>query len=172
MSLMASLTSAPCPEGPLQDVQRLEGVLQGTEPRRAAHQGRIARSASSAHKVRHTRSSELDQLGSRNYATWCSQRRVTVTSTEPVIPPAEESTEPRTRRTWLYVVLGLGAVFLLGVRAAWFFTIDDAYITFRYSANLARGHGPVWNVGEDPVEGFTNFLWMAWHTPFAWLGFS
>ncbi|RZQ66137.1 hypothetical protein EWH70_02400 [Amycolatopsis suaedae] len=68
------------------------------------------------------------------------------------------------------VTLGLGLLFLLGTRAAWFFTIDDAYITFRYSDNLAQGHGPVWNVGEDPVEGFTNFLWMLWHTPFAWLG--
>lgn len=38
---------------------------------------------------------------------------------------------------------------------------------FRYSDNLAAGDGPVWNVGEDPVEGFTNFLWMVWHAPFA-----
>ncbi|MFC5290280.1 hypothetical protein ACFPM7_24775 [Actinokineospora guangxiensis] len=72
----------------------------------------------------------------------------------------------------MFVVVGLGALFLLVVRAAWFFTIDDALITFRYSANLAAGHGPVWNVGEDPVEGFTNFLWMLWHTPFAALGLS
>src|SRR5216117_1663064 len=77
---------------------------------------------------------------------------------------------PRRSRDWTYVAAGLGVLFLLGVRAAWFFTIDDAFITFRYSANLAAGHGPVWNVGEDPVEGFTNFLWMLWHTPFAWLG--
>ena len=66
----------------------------------------------------------------------------------------------------------VGCRFRVGVRAAWFFTIDDAYITFRYSANLAGGHGPVWNPGEDPVEGFTNFLWMLWHSPFAWLGFE
>ena len=70
----------------------------------------------------------------------------------------------------MFTALGLGVLFVLGVRAAWFFTIDDAYITFRYSDNLAAGHGPVWNVGEDPVEGFTNFLWMLWHTPFALLG--
>lgn len=66
--------------------------------------------------------------------------------------------------------IGLGAVFLLGVRAAWFFTIDDASITFRYSDNLAAGNGPVWNVDGNPVEGFTNFLWVVWHAPFAWLG--
>lgn len=74
------------------------------------------------------------------------------------------------RRTWLFALLGLGVLFVLGTRAAWFFTIDDAFITFRYSDNLAAGDGPVWNVGEDPVEGFTNFLWMLWHTPFALLG--
>jgi arabinofuranosyltransferase len=35
---------------------------------------------------------------------------------------------------------------------------DDAYISFRYARNLARGDGLVFNVGE-PVEGYTNFLW-------------
>ncbi|GAB3487767.1 hypothetical protein [Amycolatopsis cihanbeyliensis] len=64
----------------------------------------------------------------------------------------------------------LVGVFLVGTWAAWFFTIDDAWITFRYSANLADGHGPVWNPSGDPVEGFTNFAWMLWHAPFAWLG--
>ncbi len=44
--------------------------------------------------------------------------------------------------------------------AAWIvrFAQDDAFITFRYSRNLARGNGLVFNVGE-PVEGYTNFLW-------------
>lgn len=42
----------------------------------------------------------------------------------------------------------------------WDFTLDDSYITYRYSDHLAGGHGPVWNVGEDPVEGYTSFLWM------------
>lgn len=37
---------------------------------------------------------------------------------------------------------------------------DDAYITLRYSRNLAAGIGPVWNPGER-VEGYTSFLWMA-----------
>lgn len=97
---------------------------------------------------------------------------MTVTSAELVAESGDEQVASRTRRTWVYVAVGLGVVFLVGVRAAWFFTIDDAYITFRYSDNLAHGHGPVWNVGEDPVEGFTNFLWMVWHTPFVWLGLS
>src|SRR5437868_4995961 len=37
---------------------------------------------------------------------------------------------------------------------------EDAYISFRFARNLARGHGLVWNVGEPPVEGYTNFLWV------------
>ena len=36
-------------------------------------------------------------------------------------------------------------------------TMDDPYITFRYAANLAAGHGPVFNIGEH-VEGFTSPL--------------
>ena len=36
---------------------------------------------------------------------------------------------------------------------------EDAYITYRYSLNLADGNGPVFNVGER-VEGYSNFLWM------------
>ncbi|MCP4168593.1 MAG: hypothetical protein GY759_22240 [Chloroflexi bacterium] len=37
---------------------------------------------------------------------------------------------------------------------------EDAYISFRYARNLAEGSGLVWNVGEDPVEGSTEFLWV------------
>ncbi|MBN1670257.1 MAG: hypothetical protein JXR37_04450 [Kiritimatiellae bacterium] len=38
------------------------------------------------------------------------------------------------------------------------FIQDDAFISFRYAANLAGGHGLTWNPGER-VEGYTNFLW-------------
>lgn len=41
------------------------------------------------------------------------------------------------------------------------FTLDDAYITLRYSKHLAEGYGIVWNLGADPIEGYTSFLWMA-----------
>ncbi len=36
---------------------------------------------------------------------------------------------------------------------------DDAYIFFIYARNLAEGHGFVYNVGGEAVEGFTSFLW-------------
>lgn len=38
------------------------------------------------------------------------------------------------------------------------FIQDDAFISYRYAANLAHGNGLVWNPGEH-VEGYTNFLW-------------
>ncbi|MEO5952335.1 MAG: hypothetical protein ABIQ44_07710, partial [Chloroflexia bacterium] len=37
--------------------------------------------------------------------------------------------------------------------------MDDAYISYRYAWNLVHGHGLVYNPGEAPVEGYTNFLW-------------
>ncbi len=36
---------------------------------------------------------------------------------------------------------------------------DDAFISFRYAGNLVAGHGLVFNPGQEPVEGYTNFLW-------------
>ena len=35
---------------------------------------------------------------------------------------------------------------------------EDAYISFRYAANLAEGAGLVWNVGGERVEGYTSPL--------------
>lgn len=39
------------------------------------------------------------------------------------------------------------------------FKIDDAFITFSFSKNLALGHGPIYAHGAR-VEGYSNFLWM------------
>jgi len=55
----------------------------------------------------------------------------------------------------------VGHLFLFWLSAQIFsFTIDDAYITFRYSKNLAADFGPTYNPGLPPVEGYTTFLWM------------
>ncbi|MGB9873091.1 MAG: hypothetical protein ACPLYD_15730, partial [Anaerolineae bacterium] len=32
----------------------------------------------------------------------------------------------------------------------------------RYARHLSEGRGLVWNVGEKPIEGYTNFLWVVW----------
>ena len=48
---------------------------------------------------------------------------------------------------------GLHAFYLRGVA-------EDAFISFRFAQHLAAGHGLVWNIGEPPVEGYTNFAWV------------
>ena len=55
----------------------------------------------------------------------------------------------------------LGLILLVGLlHQVLFGTLaEDAFITFRYAMNLAAGRGPVFNAGE-PVEGYSNFLWM------------
>ncbi|MCB9519404.1 MAG: hypothetical protein H6700_06025 [Myxococcales bacterium] len=37
---------------------------------------------------------------------------------------------------------------------------EDAAILMRYAQHLAEGHGIVWNIGEPPVDGATDFLFM------------
>jgi arabinofuranosyltransferase len=40
-------------------------------------------------------------------------------------------------------------------------TLDDSYITFRYSKHLSDGYGfGAWNISGERVEGYTSFLWM------------
>jgi len=59
------------------------------------------------------------------------------------------------------IYLGIAMAIMLG-RAAHMdrpgIVMDDAFISFRYAANLADGKGLVFNLGER-VEGYTNFLW-------------
>jgi hypothetical protein len=42
----------------------------------------------------------------------------------------------------------------------YFVLFDDAMISMRYAKNLVSGYGLVWNPGEQPVEGYTNPLWV------------
>jgi len=53
-----------------------------------------------------------------------------------------------------------------------FVLFEDAMISMRYARNLAEGHGLVWNVGEEPIEGFTNLLWVLWMSVGHLLGLS
>ena len=52
-----------------------------------------------------------------------------------------------------------------GSLAVWFLLgrpstgIDDADIFFVYARHLAEGHGFVYNIGGERVEGFTSLLW-------------
>jgi hypothetical protein len=60
--------------------------------------------------------------------------------------------------------LGFGLCWLayfFAVRRFWFIT-DDAYISFRYAYNWAHGLGLRYNLSaQPPVEGYSNFLWVA-----------
>ncbi len=38
---------------------------------------------------------------------------------------------------------------------------EDAAMLMRYADHIAHGHGVVWNIGEPPVDGATDFLFMA-----------
>lgn len=49
---------------------------------------------------------------------------------------------------------------------------EDAAMLLKYAANLAAGHGIVWNIGEPPVDGPTDFLPMVLVAGLAWLGVS
>ena len=64
-----------------------------------------------------------------------------------------------------HILLGLIGVCAIGIALFQIeryssFTVDDAYISFRYAENAAAGKGIVFNPGEY-VEGYTNFLWVA-----------
>lgn len=52
------------------------------------------------------------------------------------------------------------------------YTADDAFITFRFARNWAHGFGVVFNPGQPPVEGYTNFLWLGWLSLHYRLGFT
>jgi arabinofuranosyltransferase len=59
-----------------------------------------------------------------------------------------------------WIGFALGAVALVAHNASiqpW--TLDDAFISFRYAEHFAAGEGLVYNPGEY-VEGYTTFLWV------------
>jgi hypothetical protein len=72
---------------------------------------------------------------------------------------------PRKTLNLLLIIAGvLYLAFIIGTsftaRSERYFTlVDDAMISMRYARHLAQGHGLVWNIGEAPVQGFTNPGW-------------
>ena len=58
--------------------------------------------------------------------------------------------------------IALHLILLLFQLLFWNFTIDDAFISFRYAKNLFLDQEMVFNIGEAPVEGYSNFLWVLW----------
>jgi arabinofuranosyltransferase len=62
------------------------------------------------------------------------------------------------REERLVFFVSLLALFLLMISFNGYST-DDAYISYRYAANLAAGNGLVYNPHMPAVEGYSNFLW-------------
>lgn len=72
----------------------------------------------------------------------------------------------------LYFFTALSLLVFLTIRLlwiAWPFTTDDAYITFKYGRSLAEGNGLVWNIGEPPLEGYSNFIFVLFSAFFSYL---
>lgn len=71
-------------------------------------------------------------------------------------------------RAWIAIAaVAFYAVFVLRTSLSvggsrYFVLFEDAMISMRYARHLADGHGLVWNIGEPPIEGFTNLLWVLW----------
>ena len=63
---------------------------------------------------------------------------------------------------WLASLLLIGATLFYAVYFVNFNVppFEDAAMLMRYSDHLADGHGIVWNIGEHPVDGATDFLFM------------
>lgn len=71
------------------------------------------------------------------------------------MPKEATSRALRALAPWAILLALAGAHVALALRLD--FLSDDAFISFRYARNLARGDGLVFNPGER-VEGYTNFL--------------
>jgi hypothetical protein len=63
-------------------------------------------------------------------------------------------------RSLLFGALFALAIYTVHVGTLGSWIIDDAGISYAYARSLAEGHGLVAQPGIEPVEGFTNLLWV------------
>lgn len=78
----------------------------------------------------------------------------------PMREPTDRPGRALPRRGTALALCALAALFLASARPTWVSTVDDAWVSLRYARNLALGHGLVYNAGQPPVEGYTDFLWV------------
>jgi hypothetical protein len=73
--------------------------------------------------------------------------------------PDSTITTPSHRRYWVAAIFALAIIgfILRAVQYGGYFA-EDAYINFRFVEHIVDGHGVVWNIGQEPVEGFTSPL--------------
>jgi hypothetical protein len=67
------------------------------------------------------------------------------------------------RADWLASLLLIGLTLIYAAKFVNFNVppFEDAAMLMRYSDHLAHGYGIVWNIGEHPVDGATDILFMA-----------
>lgn len=64
------------------------------------------------------------------------------------------------RKLNVVAALLCGVAFLMLLADSWHFVLDDSFISYRYAENWVQHGDLTWNLGEDPVQGFTSFLWV------------
>ena len=96
------------------------------------------------------------------HSTTASTARLSLRAGSHALPEENAGRGPGGWRLVLPAALGVIAIVWLAVSLAtvWRFTVDDAYITLRYSRNVAEGVGPTFNATGPRAEGYTTFLWM------------
>ena len=67
------------------------------------------------------------------------------------------------RADWLVSLLLIGLTLIYAAQFVNFNVppFEDAAMLMRYADHVAHGYGIVWNIGEHPVDGATDFLFMA-----------
>jgi hypothetical protein len=93
----------------------------------------------------------------------------------PRLSGGDEAATKGPLRLFLGAALAFYALFLwrtsfVAQGTRWFVLFEDAMISMRYARNFSRGDGLTWNVGEAPVEGYTNLLWTLWMSALHKLG--
>jgi arabinofuranosyltransferase len=88
----------------------------------------------------------------------------------PVISMTSKTIRRYPSASLLILALPILLVFLSIAIHNWNQVFDDAFISYRYSQNLALGHGITWNPSEPPTEGYTNFLLVLILAPAIWAG--
>ena len=78
-------------------------------------------------------------------------------STSPPAPASATSAARQPAALCAAVLVLFSLLFALTFHAM----VDDAYISFRYADHWADGRGLVFNPNGPPVEGYSNFLWVA-----------
>ena len=123
-----------------------------SERQRRVHAQPAAR-ASSAYDSRSARLSDVSDAPGPGSATDSLEHR----------PPVRSGTTrgPVAVGVVLWAIFVARSAFTIDGRR-YFTLFDDAMVSMRYAHNLAHGHGLVWNVGGQRVEGYTNFLWTLW----------